>query len=347
VTLTFRQVSHRTLAGAEGSFERGLHVVLGALEDGTGAFAELAAGLERPRQGAVSIDGAEPHRSPATRKRVGVLLADEAPASHRTLSAQVAEVLALRDDPRVVANFLAEHGLGALAAASPRRVPPATLRHVALVLALSVPSPLAVVLFEPLATGPLGSRERVRAELGTLAAAGVVVVALTASARDASDLGGTLTLLDRGRFVRRPAAALPTELTPAAALTLAVQSSDARALAARVATDPAVSGVEWREPSDMITVHGGDASALALAVMRAASALPVEVSVIEPVLPALDEVRAASVGLWRGAYDAAYRLAEAHARRAIGVAPLERSLPTRPVPEAPAPGDEPPTEGAP
>ena len=35
---------------------------------------------------------------------------------------------------------------------------------------------------------------------------------------------------------------------------------------------------------------------------------------VEPMLPGLDEARAASAGLWRAAYDAAYRAAQAHAQ---------------------------------
>jgi ABC-type thiamine transport system ATPase subunit len=348
VSVEFRDVSHGCLRGATASFAPGLHVVVGMPSDGTDDIARLVAGVERPQRGSVLVANTEPCRSPTTRRRVGAVFAEERATTHRNIAQWVGEALELRGDLRNAAAFLNEHNLSDCVGAAPRKMPADLLRHVALSLALSLSDPLALALVEPLATGPRADRERTRDGLFRLARTGAVVIVLSASLRDASELGGVLTLLDRGRFVRQPAAALPTELTPARELALRITTPDGRALAQRLSADPAVTGVEWRDGSDEVRVRGPVGNALALAVLAGANELGATILAIEPVLPALDEVRAASVGLWRGAYDAAYRLAEAHARAAFASRSMTRSGPPPSTLAPPtAPGSPPSTEPGP
>jgi ABC-2 type transport system ATP-binding protein len=312
------------LQGADGSFAPGLNVVLGTPADGTSEIAELCAGMTRPASGAVRIAGKEPWSSPATRARVGALLADEPPASAPSLARAVQTALALRGDGRDAGALLAEHGLAAWGSSRPARAPATIRRHVGLALALTVPSPIAVVLHEPFATGPLADREKTRARLFELAEAGVCVLVLTASPRDAAELGGNTVLCDRGRFVRRPGLPLGVELAPGTPLALRVRSADARRLAAALADHPAVESLELG--GDQVVLRNKDVSALALAISDTARKLGVELAAIEPILPTLDEARAASAGLWRGAYEGALEAARAAARARVEAQARPRTI---------------------
>jgi len=359
-TLSLNGVFAGVLAGADATFEPGLNVVLGAPRDGTDTLARLFSGIERPRRGTALVAGTAPWTTPSTRARVGALLSDEPAADASSFHALVSRVQALRGDPGDARSLLAEHGLEGVAGSRPDRATPEVRRHVALALALSVREPLALVLHEPFAVGPRAVRARTRTALVEAAAAGVAVLVLTASPRDASELGGRVVLLDGGRFVRRPGPVLATELAPGRGIVLRVRASTVRALVASLAQESAVASVEWdaQLAEDEVTVRGPDADAVALAVLRAVRATGAELRAIEPVLPALDVARVATQGLWRATYEAAYRAAQQQARPAAEpssrviarTAAISPSAPPAAAPEAPtdaptadepAPGEEP------
>jgi ABC-type uncharacterized transport system ATPase subunit len=195
-------------------------------------------------------------------------------------------------------------------------VPPEVRRRIAFELALTHPNPALFVLFEPLSLPDL-DRERALAAIRAGAERGATVIVMTASVRDAADIGGDVILLDRGRFVRRPGEPLSRELAPGRPFVLEVTSPDAKKLASLLALESAVTGIEWgqEKSSEQVRVRGGDANALALTVARVARAAKSSIQSIRAPLPGLDEIRAASAGLWRAAQEAA-REAATQARQA-------------------------------
>jgi ABC-type thiamine transport system ATPase subunit len=320
------------LLGASLELDAGLHVVVGNREDGGAALVALVAGLLRPKRGTLLIDGGDPLRSPELRGRVGVLLAEEPPSSGRSVLAQVAEALSLRGDPAKAENVLSAAGLDALASRRPNALSSAERRALALALATSLAQPSALALHEPLANIAHCQRRKIIETLNALAARGAVVLCVTASPRDAAALGGSTVLLDRGRFVRRPGLPLAEELTPGAGLTLSLRTSDPRKLAAALSAEPAVSAVVLDEQAHpgQLRASGADPERLALAVASAAQRSATLLSAIEPLLPSIDDARAATAGLWRAAYENAYRAAR---------------VPAAPAPpRAPAAPPSPPTE---
>jgi len=349
--LALRSVFAGTLASADLELEPGLNVVLGAVRDGSDTLVRLLAGLDRPRRGRVEVGGLDPFVSPRARARVGVLLRDEPPSSAKTLRQAAAEILGLSAARIDAQSLLDEQGLGGVAESSPARVPAVVRRHFALALALSTPEPLALVLHEPFAVGPLANSERTRERLAALADAGVCVVVVTASPRDAASLGGRIVLLDGGRFVRRPGDVLATELCPGRSIVLRVVSSGARRLLAGLAGEESIVGVRFDAAGGgELELTGGDADRAALALMRVARREGVDIEAIEPVLPTLDVTRAASQGLYRAAYEAAYQAARAQAQsrmeqRAGVIARSRASDDGEPVAEPKPAPVEPPSDG--
>lgn len=312
------------LHGVQAVFAAGLQLIVGTPADGSPELVELLAGLHTPRRGSVRVDGGDPYRDPSTRRRIGALLAVEQLPAGRTVEQTVAHVLALRGDASgSPAHVLEGCGLSAWGSRRTDTLSPLERRALALAVALALPQPALLALFEPLAAGV--ERARVLAAIAGHVELGACVVCVTGSARDAAEMSGSAWLLERGVFTRRPTAPLARELAPGVAPDLVVRTSDARRLAARVALDAAVSGVEWddRAAPNELRVRGDDPDALALAVMRAAHDEGLHIEALAPTLPALELVRAASAGLMRGAYDAAYGAFAGSARpRPVARAPV-------------------------
>jgi hypothetical protein len=185
------------------------------------------------------------------------------------------------------------------------------------------------LLYEPLVTS-LPS-DRVRAEVAERAR-GAVVLATTASLEDARMLGGTWHVLEGGTLD-----AVSDALRHGLNKALLVRSAEPRRLAAVLAADDHVSAVEWdeqRAPREL-RVHGPDAAALASAVSSAALDLGLELELITPLSPSLEELLAARAALAQRAYEAAY----ARAPAPIFASPQSPpgSLPTPPPGYAAAP----------
>jgi ABC-type multidrug transport system ATPase subunit len=310
--LVLEGVFQGALAGASLSAPAGLNVVLAAPSDGAADLAAVIGGLVVPRRGVVRVGGVDPARSPEARARIGLVLSSEPAFLARSTAEAVRQVLELRGQRQDPGAMLSDHGLGSIANVPPARLDVRMRRRVAWALALSIPEPLALVIHEPLSLGVEG----VAREMSLRAEAGTIVVAMTSSPRDASELGGSLVLLDRGRFVRRPGTPLSGELAPGARATLRVRTSAARALAHALVVDPDVESLDWDEAqrSGELRVRGPELERISLAVLRNARAVNAPLISVEAGLPALDEVRAATEGLWRAAYDNAVRAAAAHGR---------------------------------
>jgi ABC-2 type transport system ATP-binding protein len=306
--LVLRAVVARALAGADLMLGRGSHVVLGRPEEGGAELVPLVTGLASPQSGVVRVGGRDPHRSAATRRTIGALLADESLPNARSVSALLELVLSGRADAR---PLLVAAGLGSHGERSPGSLHGDERRALALALALAVPDAVLLALYEPLAT-PL-DRDWVLGRIGE-AAERCCVLCVTASVRDASLLAPAALLLENGRFTRRPAMPLAAELTPGKSPELVVHASDARRLATRLGAHPAVRSVRWDETlaPDQLVVQGDDLEALALAVARAAADERIVIAALSPALPSIEAAHAATAALARAAYDNAYRAATAY-----------------------------------
>lgn len=312
--LEFFDVWHGALRAATFRLEGGLNVALGTPADGARELVDLAAGAVRPRRGRVTLDGVAPHSTPALRRRIGALLAEEQLLPARTLAESLARALELRGEDEHK-DVLGSLGLGAWAT---RPVAPFTARErrsAALALALATPEPALLALYEPLGDVDAQARSPVRERLAAWAGRSTCVLVVTSSVRDAVALGGALWLLGRGRLVRAPSTATPAEVAPGAPAHFVVRAAEARRLATRLCGEPEVAGVEWDDQrmAHELHVHGDEPNDLALAIARAARAENVAITAIHPVLPSLEIVRAANVGALQAAYERGYQAMRAAA----------------------------------
>ncbi len=338
------------LTGAELSLDAGVHAVLGAATDGTGELVAIASGMRRPRRGQVRVAGRDPRTNPDTRRHIASLLAEERLIPAPTVAGSVARALKLLGQQATAASdVLTLAGLGSWAERRPDALDAGERRSVALAIALAERQVSLAVLYEPLSDVPGIARQVVLDAVGRLAESGACVLCATASARDAGELSSSLLLLDRGRFVRRPPPPLSVELAPGTAADFLVQSDDPRRLAAELARDDTVAGIEWNEqqsPSE-IRVRGADAARVALAISRTAVTHSIRVHAISATLPDMDVVRGASDGLARAAYERATWLAQSRAREAFRVAPRTgaAAAPLYGAPHSRSPEDGKPPEG--
>lgn len=352
--LELSAISEGALVALELSLDAGVHVVLGAPADGTRELIAVATGLARPRRGGVRVAGREPHASPEVRRRTASLLAEERLIPAATVSASVARALSIAGERKCApADVLGAAGLGSWADRPPASLDAAELRAVALAVALARDKPVLVALHEPLCV-PGVPRQLVLDRVARLAEEGACVLCTTASAGDGTALSSSLLLLDRGRLVRQ-AAPLPVELAPGSVPDFVVRSDDPRRLAAELAGEAAVTGVDWdqQQSPGAIRVRGADPAELALAIARVAISRSIHISTLSATLPTLDVVRGASAGLERAAYEQAYRRAQAQARASFRAEP-RRGAPGTPLYGSPAPAPaepeaadgEPPEGGA-
>jgi ABC-type lipopolysaccharide export system ATPase subunit len=282
----------------------GLQAIVGTPADGTLDIAPLVSGFAPRRAGTVKVDGRDPARDPALRGRIGATFAEPQLPSF----ARVKDLFALATGGADGEARLARFGLGHWWARRGSSLSRRELRALELVLALSVPSPVAVVITEPTVDIADVDREAVKAALGAAADAGACVMVVLSSVSDAIEIAPRIHLIETGRLVRSVAADDPAALVPGRGVALKIDVDLPRLLAASLADDPAVTGIDW-DPAErsIITVRGDDLDRLATAVARGAGSSGAAIRSIAPVAPGLDEVRAASAGLALAAYHAAYQ----------------------------------------
>jgi ABC-type thiamine transport system ATPase subunit len=211
--LQLAQASAGALLHAEWRFSAGKSVVLGDDSRALGALAAVASGSEAAERGRVLLDGASLEFSPAARRRVASLLADEALPPARTVELGVARILAARGDQRDARAVLAGFGLERWSGRRPSELDWDERRSLALSLALGHEQARAFVLYEPLATSSVPAT-RVHAELERAAAGGAVVLLLTTSVDNADSLGGPSVWLERGVLRGAPLAQAPAPPPP-------------------------------------------------------------------------------------------------------------------------------------
>lgn len=166
------------LWGASARLGAGLHAVEGTRAGGLWLLGALLSGARAPSGGAVRVDGRDPARDAELRGRLGVLgPVGELPFG-RTVGHAVRAALAARGADRESFDAVLDPlGLGPLHARSPATLRSAEARAVELALALATPSPVAVVVHEPL-LDVAAPTARVLERLELLAQTGTCVIAL-------------------------------------------------------------------------------------------------------------------------------------------------------------------------
>jgi molybdate transport system ATP-binding protein len=189
-------------------FARGVTVLAGPSGAGKSTLLRIVAGLLRPDEGRVVIDGRVVDDAgagvPAFRRDVAYVFQEYALFPHLDVLDNVAYGLAARGVARTARRatasaWLERLGIGALARARPRALSGGERQRVALARALAW-TPRALLLDEPFAALDDATRTGVRDEVrATLAALGVPVVLVTHDESDVAAFDAPVVRLERGR----------------------------------------------------------------------------------------------------------------------------------------------------
>jgi len=294
-----RGAARGAVAGVSLALGAGLHVVLGAPEDGTIALGELLAGHRAPSRGSVCWDGRSPHHDPSLRRRIAHLAVVPDLPDARDVAGAVRAAFAARgaaDPARAGTAALAALGVAHLAS---RKLPSLThgeARAIDAAIALGAEDPVLVIAHEPFADVSGPAESAIERRLRALSAGGACVVLLTSSPRDAARLADDVLVLERGRIVRGASAggaglldavawpggrAHRAELVAHFAPRADGSAPSAGRAVARLLTDrEAAWSVSWDEPPagvravSSVRVAGPDEAACALALLEAAEAVP-------------------------------------------------------------------------
>ena len=201
--LDFQAVHARDDAGLRGrargalrsvtcSFGAGIHALIGTPRDGTLAFIDVAVGRRRPKNGRVTLSGRDPHRDPALRRGIGFLSSVvELPPLRRA-----GDVLRFASDRRTA--LLDDLGLAGLSSRSVESLSYGEARAFELALALSVPRPALLVLYEPFSDVASIDLIVVRRRLREMAAGGCAVIIVVSSAATVAGLVDGWLRLEHG-----------------------------------------------------------------------------------------------------------------------------------------------------
>jgi ABC-type multidrug transport system ATPase subunit len=299
-TALLRGAALGQLRGADLSLSGGRHVVLSNEHEPLRDLIDLLGGRRAPRAGRLLLDGVAPASSPATRRRVAALFADEALPPARSVAESVGRALAARGTSTDAASRVLEaSSLTHLAGHAPRALGPRETRSVALALALAHDSAQLFALHEPLTT--LVPSSFVLAELDRHTARGAIVLAATSSSADANALGGAWLCLELGRLRATPGAS--PRLGAGPWQQLLVDAADARALAATLHESPL--GLTTEQVSaTQLKVSGTTLDETVREIARLARQHGIELTRLEPTLPPVEALMAARAGFARGAYEA-------------------------------------------
>jgi len=299
--------SRGSLTGVSFSLGTGVTAFVGAPEDGTLALVNILSGAQAPARGSILVAGAHPERSPAIRTRMGVLSPEPALPAAKTVGELVSMALHARGQTQTApSEVLQSLGLERLLSRNPRSLSFAETRAVELVLALSTPTPLLVVLHEPMSDLAVNLLGVVREHVRRLAEAGACVAITTSSPADARALADDIYTLHRGSVFRdeRAHQTVPRGTPLLVAWVRPAEPAEGlapiRRLAQALSGRSEVTSVAWNdEPSSMaqaaeIRLSGLDLDACALALADAATEVGAIVEAIAPSSPAFTRLRAAA-----------------------------------------------------
>jgi thiamine transport system ATP-binding protein len=188
--------------------------VLGPSGCGKSTLLRVIAGLQRPDEGRVELDGRDVGGVPAHRRGVGMMFQDDVLFPHRDVAGNVAFGLRMARHPateieRRVGELLDLVGLGGMGQRSVTSLSGGERERVALARALA-PEPRVLLLDEPLGSLDRPLHDRLLSELEDLfSRLGLTVVAVTHDVADAFALGGRVAVMRAGRVVQ---AATPDRL---------------------------------------------------------------------------------------------------------------------------------------
>jgi ABC-type sulfate/molybdate transport systems ATPase subunit len=192
-------------------FARGVTVLAGPSGAGKTTLLRIVAGLTRPDDGRVVLDGRALHGDggslPAFRRDVAYVFQEFALFPHLDVLDNVAYGLAARGTARgerraTARAWLDRLGIAPLAGARPRELSGGERQRVALARALAW-TPRAVLLDEPFAALDGATRAGVRDEVrATLASLGVPVILVTHDEDDVAAFAAPVVRLERGRVLR-------------------------------------------------------------------------------------------------------------------------------------------------
>jgi len=301
MTLTLAEVSYDRLFQLTLQLEPGLHVIVGNVSDGTLDLLQLCGGDVPPRRGRVLIDGEAPHRSPQLRRKLGCAYSD-APFEEKLVRDAVARRLELHECSVTPESALARFGIEPLLTRAASTLGALDRHALELAIALSIESPKALLLYEPLAFGGGFDTELVLSALRRQAEHSVVVCA-TASPRTAALLGPAALLLEDGRLKRHIVAPTRPAFTPGARARVRIECAHAELMAEALTRHPAVSGLTWQRGDAFLIVEGSEVEALSGAILSLSVEREWWISQLTQVLPDPVEIRATHAALARAAYE--------------------------------------------
>jgi hypothetical protein len=241
--------------------------------------------------GVVTVRGREPSAHAPTRRRVGAVLAKSELWPARSVAAALARVGALRGAD--LGGCLDAFGLARLGERAPASLAPDEARSVELALALALPEPAVLAIYEPL-IGHHIEREAVATALGAAAERGACVVVATSAPADLRLLPAAVHLLEAGRLSGHDRA-IGWPPPASRALRLWLDPGRVRELAAALAKRGEIGALSWEAPADaplaLIQVTGADADAVAIAVAETVAELDVALSAIDSEAPTLELLR--------------------------------------------------------
>lgn len=296
-----------SLNGVSFSFGTGVIAFVGAPEDGTLALVDVLSGSRAPARGRILVAGLSPERAVAVRTRIGVLSPEPALPTAKTVGELVAIALEARGQtPNAPAEILKSLGLEHLLERNPRSLSFAETRAVELALALSTPSPLLVILHEPMADLAVNLMGLVRERIRQVAEAGACVAIITSSPADARALADDVYTLHRGSVFRdeRANQALRRGIPLLVAWVRPAEQEEGlapiRRLAQALTGRPEVTSVTWNDEMTSATqpaeirLSGVELDACALALADAATETGAIVEAIAPAAPGMTRLRAAA-----------------------------------------------------
>ncbi len=302
-----RRRTRGSLTGASFSLGTGTFAFVGAPEDGTIALVDVLMGTRAPVRGRVLVGGASPDRSPNVRARMGSLSPEPVLPAARTVTDVVTTALRARGQTAArPSEVLSSLGLEHLAARNPRSLSFSETRALELALALSTPSPVLLVLHEPLVDVAINLLGVMRDRIRHLAESGACVVLTTSSPADARALADEVFVLHRGTVTRElsPTASLPLGSPLLVAWVRPDQQQEElapiRRLARALAERPEISSVAWygsgnsSDRAAELRLSGTDLDACALALADAATEVGAVIDAITPASPGLNRLRAAA-----------------------------------------------------
>ncbi len=302
-----RRRSRGTLNGISLSLGTGVFAFVGAPEDGTFALVDVLTGARAPSRGRALVAGISPERSGTLRARMGVLSPEPVLPAARTVTEVVGSALQARGQTQArPLEVLEPLGLEYLAGRDPRSLSFAETRAVELAIALSTPSPVLVVLHEPLADVAINLLGIVRERIRLLATSGACVVITTSSPADARTLADDIFVLHRGAVASETVAngLLPGSVSPLlVAWVRPMEQTEGlapiRLLARVLAAHPDISSVTWSDHPTVsqaceLRLSGTDIDVCALALADAATEVGAVIEAITPASPSFTRVRAAA-----------------------------------------------------